>query len=162
MRILLVTILSILAGAAYAKGFNKCIVDGQVVYSQRNCPTHESRAVFGGGTFSSLHDNKRAGKNNYEAFQKRAYKVAKRQNYRESSDGKINEHLVNKVEHKEVVVHDENVNKLNVREKIKTQLTDADTKVADEKNAPEQAIEKRQDKIEMVKQEVEVPAVAEQ
>ena len=106
LKTIMVLSLTLLAGSVYAKGMNKCIINGKTVYTHRNCPTKESRSSFGGGTFNAINVSVNAMR--YDAFQrriaelenkglyeaaahvrKRANLAAKDMNYREDKNGRI-------------------------------------------------------------------------
>lgn len=75
MKLMVFILMILMVSPSFAKGFNKCVIDGKVVYTHKNCPEKQNRAAFGKGTFSGLNTEGMANTYNYEALQRRAQEL---------------------------------------------------------------------------------------
>ena len=75
MKLIVFILLTLMLNPAFAKGFNKCIIDGQTVYTQKNCPEKRDRVAFGKGTFSGINTKGMVEAYNYDALNRRAQEL---------------------------------------------------------------------------------------
>jgi hypothetical protein len=57
MKLLLSSLLGfavLMGNPVFAKGMNKCVVDGKVIYSVKNCVDKKSQTKMDKGTFSNI------------------------------------------------------------------------------------------------------------